>query len=97
VKKAPLWSTLEKIVLSSSFQGGVGLSKYVMKLEPPQAPDWEEREMAQAVGQVLPQKQLLPVEKEGRCCPAKRTRAALSLLLEAKLIKMSQHLQKRRC
>ena len=34
-------------------QGGVRLSKYVMKLEVPQAPEWEEQEMAEAMGQDL--------------------------------------------
>jgi hypothetical protein len=29
------------------------MSKYVMKLEAPQTPDWEEQDMAQALGQDL--------------------------------------------
>jgi hypothetical protein len=50
VKKTPLWDTLEKTDLFQDPKEVFAMSKYVMKKEPPQAPDWQEEMMAEALG-----------------------------------------------
>ncbi len=50
VKKAPLWDKLEKTDFFQDPKEVFDMSKYVMKRQTPQVPDWQEEMMAEAVG-----------------------------------------------